>query len=305
MDISIRELAEPDLPAARSVMNLAFGTFIGVPKPEEFAADRDYVSTRWKAPNTEAFAAERDGEIVGSNIVTNWGSVGFFGPLTVRPDLWDTGVGKLLMEPTMECFERWGTRHAGLFTFSHSAKHVGLYSKFGFWPRFLTTVMSKPVQDFNSPSAWSTFSSLDATGKEARVNECRKLAGNICPGMDLTGEIRAVDDHQLGDTVLLADGGFAICHCGAGTEAGEGNVFVKFGAAGSAEAFGSLLVACEAFAASREASRLHAGVNLARENAARLMRKRGFRTEIQGVTMHRPNEPGYSRPDAYVMDDWR
>jgi hypothetical protein len=32
---------------------------------------------------------------------------------------------------------------------------------------------------------------------------------------------------------------------------------------------------------------------------------RGFLTEIPGVTMHRPNLPGYSRPGIYVLDDWR
>jgi hypothetical protein len=48
-----------------------------------------------------------------------------------------------------------------------------------------------------------------------------------------------------------------------------------------------------------------AGVNLAREEAYRLMVARGFRTMIQGVTMHRPNEPGYSRPGLFVLDDWR
>jgi hypothetical protein len=32
---------------------------------------------------------------------------------------------------------------------------------------------------------------------------------------------------------------------------------------------------------------------------------RGFRTEIQGVTMHRPSNWGYSRPGLYVLDDWR
>ncbi len=36
-----------------------------------------------------------------------------------------------------------GTQHAGLFTFAHSQKHVGLYQRFGFWPRFLTALMSK------------------------------------------------------------------------------------------------------------------------------------------------------------------
>lgn len=50
---------------------------------------------------------------------------------------------------------------------------------------------------------------------------------------------------------------------------------------------------------------LLAGVNLAREEAYRHMVARGFRTAIQGVTMHRPNDWGYSRPGVHVLDDWR
>ena len=55
-------------------------------------------------------------------------------------------MGKRLMEPVMKCFAGWGTTHAGLFTFAQSPKHLGLYQKFGFWPRFLTAIMSKPVE---------------------------------------------------------------------------------------------------------------------------------------------------------------
>lgn len=44
---------------------------------------------------------------------------------------------------------------------------------------------------------------------------------------------------------------------------------------------------------------------MARHEAYRHLVGSGFRTEIQGVTMHRPNEPGYSRADAFVLDDWR
>jgi hypothetical protein len=32
---------------------------------------------------------------------------------------------------------------------------------------------------------------------------------------------------------------------------------------------------------------------------------RGFRTAIQGVAMHKDNDPGYCRPGAYIIDDWR
>jgi hypothetical protein len=47
------------------------------------------------------------------------------------------------------------------------------------------------------------------------------------------------------------------------------------------------------------------GANMARHEAYRHLVARGFRTEIQGVTMHRHNDPGYCRPGAYVIDDWR
>ena len=45
--------------------------------------------------------------------------------------------------------------------------------------------------------------------------------------------------------------------------------------------------------------------DMARYEAYRHLVGRGFRTEIQGVTMHRPNEPGYSRAGVFVLDDWR
>jgi hypothetical protein len=112
--------------------------------------------------------------------------------------------------------------------------------------------------------------------------------------------------------VLVYDGplaGFAVCHCGPGTEAGSGNCYVKFGAAapgpGSAERFGRLLDVCESFAGSRNLPRLIAGVNTGRSDAYRMMIARKFRTDLQGIAMHRPDEPGYNRKDVYLIDDWR
>ena len=123
-ELGVRPLREADLNAADHVMRLAFGTFIGLPEPETFMGDADFVHTRWRTDPSAAFAAERAGAIVGSNFATRWGSVGFFGPLTIRPDLWDRGIGQRLMEPVMDCFTRWHSMHTGLFTFSHSQKHL-------------------------------------------------------------------------------------------------------------------------------------------------------------------------------------
>src|SRR5487761_2542062 len=113
VDLSVRPLRESDLPAADRIMRLAFGTFIGLPDPTTFLGDANYVGTRWMADPAAAFGAEAGGEIVGSNFATDWGSIGFFGPLTIRPDLWDRGVGQRLMEPIMECFAQWDTKVAG------------------------------------------------------------------------------------------------------------------------------------------------------------------------------------------------
>jgi GNAT superfamily N-acetyltransferase len=294
-------------------MRLAFGTFLGLPDPLAFMGDADYVHMRWRADNVAAFGAEIDGELAGSNFATRWGSVGFFGPLTIRPDLWDRGVASCLLERTMECFARWGVSHAGLFTFAHSPKHVHLYQKFGFWPRYLTAIMSKPVTETRPAGQWSRFSALAQGDRLEAIRAARELTSNLYDGLDLAGEIRAVHSQNLGDTVLVWDdaglASLAICHCGPGSEAGSGACYVKFGAARSGANAGRLfeqsLDACESFAASNGAWRLIVGGNMAREEAFHSLVARGFLTDLQGVSMHRPNESGYSRPGAYVIDDWR
>src|SRR6266851_5739826 len=168
MSAIIRPLTEADLPAARRIARTAFGTFLGAPDPENFWADRDLVYGRFAAEHVASFAAELDGELVGSNFVTKWGSVGFFGPLTVHPDQQGRGIAKSLVE-----------------------------------------------------------------------------------------------------------------------------------------AVAALLDACGALAQAVGMPSVLAGVNMAREEAYRHMVARGFRSELQGVTMHRPNAPGYSRAGIYLLDDWR
>lgn len=311
---AIRPLGETDLDAADRIFRLAFGTFVGLPDPLAFMGDADLVRTRWHTDRSSAFGAYVDGGLAGSNFVTSWGTVGFFGPLTVRPDLWDAGLGKRLMEPVVQRFEAWGTRNAGLFTFPHSQKHVGLYQRFGFWPRFLTAVMAKPVTPApDRPPKSTRFSEVAANERDQIVARCREVTDAVYEGLDVTSEIRAVADQRLGDTVLLWRDdqviGFAVCHTGAGTEAGSGACYAKFAAVrptrSTGEDFDRLLSAIEQFAGETGTSRLVAGVNTAREEAYGRMLAHGFRTEIQGVAMQRPNEPGYNRAGMYVIDDWR
>jgi hypothetical protein len=305
-------LQEKDLPDAARIFRLAFGTFLGAPDPETFWTDRDYVYGRHAAPHVASFGATLDGRLVGSNFATRWGSVGFFGPLTVRPDLQERGIAQALLAPTMEQFDSWQTRHAGLFTFAQSAKHVALYQKFGFYPRFLTAVMSAKATR-ETASGWSRFSALGPAQQDEALRACREVTQSVYDGLDLGSEITATQVQRLGDTVLLEGGGgiaaFAVCHWGPQSEAGAGTCFVKFGAVrpgASADAdYVRLLDACEALAVAVAVPRVVAGANMARHEAYRHLVARGFRAEIQGVGMHRHNDAGYCRPGAYVIDDWR
>lgn len=310
-NICVRPMRESDLAQARRIFRVAFGTFVGAPDPESFWADREYVFTRWHADPGGALVAEANDTLAGSNFATKWGSFGFFGPLTVRPELWDQHIAQTLLVPTMDLFEKWGVREAGLFTFAHSPKHIGLYQKFGFWPRFLTAIMSKGVN--KREASWTKYSAINEGDRAQVLSACCKLTDSIYEGLDVTTEIRSVRAQGLGETILMWGGSsldaFAVCHCGEGTEAGKNTCYVKFAAVQTGPSaennFNRLLDGCEALASERGLQRMEAGVNLNRGGAYRQMLQRGFRTERQGVAMHKPDSAAYNRPDIYLMDDWR
>ena len=314
-EVTIRALREDELAEADRIVRLAFGTFLGMPDPLQFMGDADYARTRWRANPPAALAAELNGALAGTNFLSRWGSVGFFGPLTIRPDLWDRGIAQRLLQPTMEMFAEWKVTHTGLFTFATSTKHVSLYQKFGFWPRYLTALMELPISADTAPgpSDWTRFSELSAAEKQLRLKDCRALTSSIYDGLDVELEILSVDKQKLGDTILTSNGsklmGLAVCHAGAGTEAGGGVCYIKFGAVQSGpeapREFGRLIRACREFARQREARTLSAGVNLARLGAYREMLQAGFRSTRQGVAMELNGAPGYNHPEVFLIDDWR
>lgn len=312
VELVVRPLREDDLEVADHVMRMAFGTYLKAPDPLQVFGDADYVRTRFAAAPECAFAAELDGEVVGSNFATRWGSFAFFGPLTVRVDLWGRGIASRLMQPVLDLFEQWQVRQAGLFTWPESPAHVGLYQKFGFWPQQLTPLLWKSVA---KPEAveYRTYGDVPQKERGDIVEATRRVTGEIFDGLDLERELVAVKRLGLGETVLIYEGAalsaFAVCHCGGGTEAGSGTCFVKFGAArpgpSAPKRFERLLDACEALAVARGLERLLVGVNTARHDAYRRLLTRGFRADLHGLAMLRPDEPAYNRPDVYVIDDLR
>lgn len=295
-------MRESDLDECDRIFRLAFGTFLALPDPRTFAAGVDYIHTRFHANPESAIVAELDGRVIGSNIVANWGSFGTFGPITVLPEYWNKGVAQALLGPTMEIFDHWQVRDAGLFTFANSPKHITLYQKFSFFPRMLVGIMGKTVAPSNA--------SYTTGNAEAA---CRELTGQIYEGLDATIEIRSVEEQKLGANIMVWGGttleAFAICHSGEGTEGGPNKLYIKFAAvrpgAQVSTRFARLLEACESWAAEHNIPRIEAGVHLERLNAYRDMLNLGYKLERSALAMHRDNHPAYNRPEAYVLDDWR
>ncbi|MGH9392971.1 MAG: GNAT family N-acetyltransferase, partial [Terriglobales bacterium] len=295
----------------RHIFRVAFGTFLGAPDPESFSADREYVFTRWRAHPEQAMVAEAEGQVVGSNFLARWGSFAFFGPLTVQPDLWNRGVARALLAPTVERFDAWGVADQALFTFAHSPKHIALYQKFGFWPGSLTAVMGVPAE--SQPAETVLYSALPAPAQAEAMAACRQLCDLVHPGLDATPEVESVARQRLGDTLLLWRDrgleGFAVCHFGAGTEAGKDSLYMKFAAtrpgAQATVALDRLIDGAHLLSAQHQLARVECGVSLARRGAYALLLDRGFRTSMQGVAMHRPDRVAYNRPDVFVLDDLR
>ncbi|MDH3656645.1 MAG: GNAT family N-acetyltransferase [Nitrosopumilus sp.] len=237
-------------------------------------------------------------------------------PLTVHPKYWNKEIGSKLMEPVMRCFEEWKVTHSGVMTFANGPKHINLYRKFGHHPRFLIPVMSKKIESKSIPSnskfTWSKYSGC----KENQVkylDGCNQVANTIYPGLDLELEIKTANKMNFGETIILFDEkkeiiGFAICHCGTNTEAGNDKCYVKFGAvkanSDAQSNFVNILNACEELAIAKGLSVLTGGVNAGRHNAYQSMLNQNFCIDFLGVSLHRPNNDAYNISDNYVIDDW-
>ena len=326
MNVNVRNLREDDLDDADTILRLSFGTFMGLDDPMSFFGDSDFVRSRYTTDPNSAFAIEIDGNLVGSNFVTDWGSVGFFGPLSIHPNYWNKGIAKHLIIPVLQRLSKLEIQYAGLFTFAQSPKHVYLYQKYDFWPRFLTSIMTKTITEKNDEKRLELsqkhekphdvrFTQIRNDVKSLVLDDCKYLTNGIFPGLDLQKEILAVDSQKLGDTILLYDPsrnkltGIAICHYGKGTEAGSNVCYIKFAAIStnnnSHSNFVRMLNSVESMALEKGIFKITAGSNMERHLAYKAMINYGFKSEFQGVSMHKGNKQGYNTPSTFIIDDWR
>eukprot|EP00656_Telonema_subtile_P005843 TRINITY_DN12674_c0_g1_i1.p1 TRINITY_DN12674_c0_g1~~TRINITY_DN12674_c0_g1_i1.p1 ORF type:complete len:504 (+),score=92.17 TRINITY_DN12674_c0_g1_i1:71-1582(+) len=311
--IKIRPMRAQDCDQADACMTKAFGGLLSTEHP---FGDVDYVKSRFKYAKA-AFVAENErGEIIGSQFVSDWGSMAFRGPLSVDPAYQGWGVAQMLVDTSMRMMAALPAKHYCNFTFPNSSMHLHTYSKHAMRPRFLNYILQQEIS--NTPPLSSQFE-LASKELPSAVKACRSLSHSVYSGLDATVEIRAAVNHSLGDCVVLrADDGeveaFAVYHHGAGTEAGSDKLYVKVGMARDSATFSKLLEAVNSRAHELSVSVVVIGVNTSQVSAVDRAFEAGFgMTPWVGINMERaadiaanPAEyESFWKPDSFIIADLR
>jgi predicted N-acetyltransferase YhbS len=325
--IAIRRVRKQDLAKVRDVIEQAFGDFferqLGT-RPRQVFGGAQYVHHRWLMEPWGCFVAEEDGtKIVGAAIAVTWGSVGLIGPVAVLTNYQNQSIGQQLIRVVQEFFDENHTTLNGVVTYPTSAKHLCLYHKFGYKPKGLTAIMSRPLERRDgkvSPRAAvktgltvRRFSTLEEAKKKATLLRVHRITNAICRGLELAKEIEIVDGLALGDTLLLERGrdlvGFAIYHSPGVSEAPLGALYVKYLAIDPqqkrVENLEQFVTAVEDLGQELAVQRVILPVYVQYWTAYSALLRAGYQVDFTMVRMQRGKQEGYEDPTHLVLDDWR
>lgn len=324
-DVVIRPMEDRDVDAADTTLRAAFNDLLG----QDLFGDMDYIRTRSKY-NTAAFVAELNDEIIGSHFTWSWGSFQGRGPMSISPKYQSMKVSNLLIDAVFQNIStNPSLRSSGLFTFPHSPKHLYLYGKKGYKPRYLTPVLMKTKTEFVSNLKSEKYEyglvddKININQTDDIIKKCKKLTNDVHDGLDLSIEINAVLDLGLGFIVFVRNkmnhnddiDGFAVVHYGKGTEAGSNKSFIKFAVSKDETSFQELLNTIEKCVIDiGDIDVITGGMNLGRSKAFDIMfNKCKYKySPLIGVALERNSDQfindeyqGYNKSDVFIIDDWR
>ncbi len=135
----------PDLP------NEEFGTWL--------------MNMLFSSPGHYSIVAEINGEVIGSNALDERNSIGGIGPITVRADVQERDIGRLLMAAVMDRAKERGLAGTRLVQAAFNTRSLSLYTKLGFEVREPLACIKGPAlkrQIEGYPVRAATISDLDA-----------------------------------------------------------------------------------------------------------------------------------------------
>jgi len=157
-----------------------------------------FLSMVFAHPGFYAVVAERDGRIVGSNVMDERSAVAGIGPITVDPHTQNSGIGRQLMQHMLDRVA--ARRYPGvrLVQAAFHNRSLSLYTKLGFAPREpLSCVQGPPI---GKPIPGYTMRPAVA----ADLAECNQVCLRV-HGHTRDGEVR--DAIEQGMAVVVESGG--------------------------------------------------------------------------------------------------
>ena len=249
---------------------------------------------------------DEQNDLVAFNIAHRSGTEGWMGPLAVRPDRQEMGLGRLIVETAMEWLRGQGATTLGLETMPRTVDNIGFYSRLGLVPAHLTVTMTGDGSRRRVAGDYVRLKKLSHGDRVALIEECRARVDRSAPGYDFTREIELTHELKLGDTTVLTRRGgvaaFALWHAvplAVDRTADELRVLKLF--AESADAFARLLVTLEACAASAHRRRVAIRCQTAFADAYRVLIERGYRVRWTDLRMTSHEHPEAQLPRGEVL----
>lgn len=134
--IVIRPVTPQDIPACADICYRAFSTINAAhnfpcdfPNPE---AALGAVTAMFSAPGFYCVVAESDGRILGSNCLDERSIINGLGPITVDPDIQNKGVGRRLMQASLDRARQRNAAGVRLVQAAFHTRSMSLYASLGF-----------------------------------------------------------------------------------------------------------------------------------------------------------------------------
>ena len=249
---------------------------------------------------------DEENELVAFNIAHRSGTEGWMGPLAVRPDRQEMGLGRLIVSTAMDWLLRHGATTLGLETMPRTVDNIGFYSRLGLAPTHLTVTMTGDGSRRRVAGDYVRVSKLSEQDRVALIEECRARVDRSTSGYDFTREIELTHELGLGDTTVITGAhgvvAFALWHSAplaVGRSADELRVLKLY--ADSPESFARLLVTLEACAASVRRRRVAIRCQTAFADAYQLLIERGYRVRWTDLRMTSHKHPEAQLPPGEVL----
>jgi GNAT superfamily N-acetyltransferase len=255
---------------------------------------------------------DEDGRLVAFNVAHCCGVEGWMGPLAVRVDRQGTGVGKTIVRAATEWLLDHGATTVGLETMPRTVENIGFYAHLGFIPDHLTLTMTRELavrRRGGTPPA--LLSRLPPQARSTMIAAAHALADGLAGGYDFTRELELTAELDLGDTVLVVDGGtgalqaMALWHSASlAADRSTDELRVLKLAARDETGFDAVVGAVEASAAHAGLRRVAIRCQSRFDHAFRALIARGYQVRWTDLRMHLDGYAEQPVPGGVLFSNW-